>query len=654
MSSKCNKGITIPTLAENPCPKGTISTKCVLNESAITYLSTPPNEKQSVINDKLVLSLADARSRIVILETNPASTPDATTTIKGKIKLAGDLSGTADLPTVPNKVDKVTGKSLISDAEITRLSTVVNFDNTANQQAINDRVVKNASIVGATKTKITYDAKGLVVSGADATTADIATSPDRNYVTDANLASITNLIGVNTGDQTSIVGITGTKAQFNTALTDGDFLFAGDVVLPPIVAVTDLPNGTVAINSGYGIETAIRPINELSLLAGNIDNALDKLVLYDASTDSHVFVTPAIVNAPEIFRNNGALSGVAPSPYKVGIDYSTGTQYYVNTAGNWAAFPSSTTVVLTDLTNGTVSINAGLGGTQTAIRPINELPLLSGNVDNALDKLLLFDASTGTHVYVTPEQLSSNVGNIVFTDYDGGIFINKADALAYLQRFITAPITNVSFSQKTLRFSVPKGTVVGNNFLTDLSSSWDFNDELGYISKFGDFCFRKNTAKITLTVGDVTFGASCIIQNTAKVILNAGDISASGGILNGNTGETQFNIKRIVMMTNSFQSLFASPNNRIGSMGNIGRVSFFDYKAYNPLNLVPQKGRLILETPYIGTSLALEFNTDNFLSPDMLIICPYEALDQTQATLPPIDGDLLNAYNNGVRFRSTL
>jgi hypothetical protein len=344
MSSKCNKGITIPTLAENPCPKGTISTKCVLNESAITYLSTPPNEKQSVINDKLVLSLADARSRIVILETNPASTPDATTTIKGKIKLAGDLSGTADLPTVPNKVDKVTGKSLISDAEITRLSTVVNFDNTANQQAINDRVVKNASIVGATKTKITYDAKGLVVSGADATTADIATSPDRNYVTDANLASITNLIGVNTGDQTSIVGITGTKAQFNTALTDGDFLFAGDVVLPPIVAVTDLPNGTVAINSGYGIETAIRPINELSLLAGNIDNALDKLVLYDASTDSHVFVTPAVINAPEIFRNNGALSGVAPPPYKVEtvnlqkvITYPadfTGNSYTVTNADN--------------------------------------------------------------------------------------------------------------------------------------------------------------------------------------------------------------------------------------------------------------------------------------------------------------------------------
>lgn len=34
------------------------------------------------------------------------STPDATTTVKGKLKLAGDLAGTADLPTVPALADK--------------------------------------------------------------------------------------------------------------------------------------------------------------------------------------------------------------------------------------------------------------------------------------------------------------------------------------------------------------------------------------------------------------------------------------------------------------------------------------------------------------------------------------------------------------------
>ena len=37
-----------------------------------------------------------------------SNTPDATTVLKGKLKLSGDLGGTADLPTVPNKLDKGT------------------------------------------------------------------------------------------------------------------------------------------------------------------------------------------------------------------------------------------------------------------------------------------------------------------------------------------------------------------------------------------------------------------------------------------------------------------------------------------------------------------------------------------------------------------
>lgn len=44
-----------------------------------------------------------------------------------------------------------------------------------------------------------------------------------------NRAALSNLSGTNSGDQTTIVGITGTKTQFNTACTDGDFLYVGDI-----------------------------------------------------------------------------------------------------------------------------------------------------------------------------------------------------------------------------------------------------------------------------------------------------------------------------------------------------------------------------------------------------------------------------------------
>jgi hypothetical protein len=51
-------------------------------------------------------------------------------------------------------------------------------------QDLSGLVVKNTAIVGATKTKVTYDSKGLVTSGVDATTADIADSTNKRYQTD--------------------------------------------------------------------------------------------------------------------------------------------------------------------------------------------------------------------------------------------------------------------------------------------------------------------------------------------------------------------------------------------------------------------------------------------------------------------------------------
>jgi len=82
-------------------------------------------------------------------------------------------------------------------------------------------VVSNSAISGATKTKITYDAKGLVTSGADATTADIADSSDKRYCTDAQKVVIGNTSNTNTGDETSariaalILGSTGKDTPVN-------------------------------------------------------------------------------------------------------------------------------------------------------------------------------------------------------------------------------------------------------------------------------------------------------------------------------------------------------------------------------------------------------------------------------------------------------
>jgi hypothetical protein len=58
--------------------------------------------------------------------------------------------------------------------------------------ALGTKVTANAGITPSTKTKLTYDAKGLVTVGADATTADIDVSSDKNYVDDGQLIALGN------------------------------------------------------------------------------------------------------------------------------------------------------------------------------------------------------------------------------------------------------------------------------------------------------------------------------------------------------------------------------------------------------------------------------------------------------------------------------
>jgi hypothetical protein len=92
-------------------------------------------------------------------------------------------------------------------------------------------MLQNSAITGATKTKITYDSKGLVTSGTDATTADIADSTNKRYVTDAQQTVIGNTSGTNTGDETATtirtkLGIT-TLSGSNTGDNAVNSLYSG-------------------------------------------------------------------------------------------------------------------------------------------------------------------------------------------------------------------------------------------------------------------------------------------------------------------------------------------------------------------------------------------------------------------------------------------
>ena len=266
--------------------------------------------------------------------------------------ITGTLSNQTDLTSALS--GKASSTHTHAESDITNLTT-----------DLAAKVTGNTAITGATKTMITYDSKGLVTSGTDATTADIADSTNKRYVTDAQQTVLTNtsgtntgdettatiksklgittLSGTNTGDQTSIVGITGTKAQFNTAVTDGDILYVGDVTsnathTGDVTGATALTIDPTAI-TGKTLVTAVG--SDYILISDTSDSGLLKKALasdlagaggatnltYTASTRVIASDTGTDATLPLVSSTD---AGLAPAS-------GGGTSNFLRADGTWAA-----------------------------------------------------------------------------------------------------------------------------------------------------------------------------------------------------------------------------------------------------------------------------------------------------------------------------
>jgi hypothetical protein len=171
-----------------------------------------------------------------------------------------------------NGLLKANGSGVVSAA-------VAGTDYQAPLTAGTSYVVPNSSITGATKTKITFDAKGLVTAGADATTADIAPSTNRNYVTDAQAGVLSNTSGTNTGDQTiTLTGdVTGTgTGTFTTTLANSGVTantYGSSTLIPSITVdakgrITSANTTSIIANAGTLTGTSLASTVTGSSLAG--------------------------------------------------------------------------------------------------------------------------------------------------------------------------------------------------------------------------------------------------------------------------------------------------------------------------------------------------------------------------------------------------
>ena len=102
-----------------------------------------------------------------------------------------------------------------------------------------------------------------------------AATGDPEDLTVAQAKTLLNLTGTNSGDQTSIAGITGTLAQFNTACTDADFASGGGTI-------TGTSTGTNTGDQTITLTGAVTGSGTGSFATAIANNAVDMTKLADA------------------------------------------------------------------------------------------------------------------------------------------------------------------------------------------------------------------------------------------------------------------------------------------------------------------------------------------------------------------------------------
>jgi hypothetical protein len=176
------------------------------------------------------------------------------------------------------------GDGSVSNTEFQTLNGVTS----AIQTQLDGKVDENAAITGATKTKITYDAKGLVTAGADATTADIADSSNKRYVTDAQLTVIGNTSGTNSGDNATNSQYSGLAASKQDTLVSGTNIktLEGQSLLGS--GNIDLSKSDVGLGNVDNTSDANKPVSTATQTA--LDTKTNKLITTNRQTASYTLV----------------------------------------------------------------------------------------------------------------------------------------------------------------------------------------------------------------------------------------------------------------------------------------------------------------------------------------------------------------------------
>ena len=293
-------------------------------------------------------------------------------------KQATLVSGT-NIKTVNNTSLLGSGNISISSAVAWGGVTGTLSNQTDLQTALDGKVDENSAITGATKTKITYDAKGLVTAGADATTADIASSTDKRYVTDAQLVVVGNTSGTNTGDNATNSQYSGLATSKQDTLVSGtniktvnstSLLGSGNVAVEPTITATTSADY-------YRGDKTFATLNKAAVGLGNVDNTSDankpvstatqtaldaktnKLITTNRQTASYTLV---LSDADKLVEMNVGSANNLTVPLNSSVAFSTGTQILLAQYGAGQTTVVATSGVTIRSNGGKLKVNAQYSG----------------------------------------------------------------------------------------------------------------------------------------------------------------------------------------------------------------------------------------------------------------------------------------------------
>jgi hypothetical protein len=281
----------------------------IVDTSATTTKKVTPTQLKSSLALNNVDNTSDANKPVSSAQQTALDAKQATL-----------VSGT-NIKTVNNTSLLGSGNIAISSAVAWGGVTGTLSNQTDLQTALDGKVDENSAITGATKTKITYDAKGLVTAGADATTADIADSLNKRYVTDAQSTVVGNTSGTNTGDNATNSQYSGLAASKQDTLVSATNIktIEGQSLLGS--GNIDLAKGDVGLGNVDNTSDANKPVSTAQQTA--LDAKTNKLIVTNRQTASYTLV---LGDADKLVEVNNASANNLTVPLNSSVAFATGTQ----------------------------------------------------------------------------------------------------------------------------------------------------------------------------------------------------------------------------------------------------------------------------------------------------------------------------------------